>query len=86
MDFQSSILQNFNQQGNQRQEERERNRVAAFLNNIFGNTEPTFRLWRTINTAAIEKYHTKIWDNEFTDINTGFLLQAVQHHFKIVLV
>lgn len=55
------------------------------MNIVFGNTDPTFRLWRNLNSSAIEKYHIKIWDNEFTDINTGYLLQAIQTHLKILL-
>ena len=86
LDMQSSILQTYDQTNRkERQEERERHKVVSFLNIVFGNTEPTFRLWRNLNSSAIEKYHTKIWDNEFTDINTGYLLQAIQNHFKILL-
>ena len=59
--------------------------MKYFLNIVFGNTDPTFRLWRNLNSSAIEKYHVKIWDNQFTDINSGYLLQAVQSHFKILL-
>lgn len=63
MDLQNSVLKPYNQNPQERQEERERNRVLSFLNVIFGNTEPTFVLWSNINNAAISKFRTKIWDN-----------------------
>lgn len=45
----------------ERQQEREANRVISFLNVIFGNTEPTFRIWRNLNSYAQEMFQVKIW-------------------------
>jgi ribosome-associated toxin RatA of RatAB toxin-antitoxin module len=84
LEIQNSILYSQpNQQ--ERQEDRERIRVISFLNTVFGNTDPTFKLWRNLNVTAMEKYHVKIWDSEFTNLNSGYLLQAIQTHFKILL-
>lgn len=69
----------------QRQAERERRRAINFLNVVLGNTDSTFRLWRSLNGLCRTSYGCDCWHEDFSQLNLPYLLQALQTHLGLVL-
>ena len=69
----------------QRQAERERRRAINFLNVVLGNTDSTFRLWRSLNGLCRTTYGCDCWHEDFSQLNLPYLLQALQTHLGLVL-
>ena len=55
------------------------------MNVVFGNSEPTFRVWRSLNAFSSKHFGGEIWDSDYRTINTGYFLQAIQNHLNITL-
>ena len=67
-------------------EAKQTEKALSFLNKVLGDSEGSYRLWRNVKEVGQEIYNIKLWNNNFESIiSKGYLLQAIQYHFRLAL-